>query len=260
MWQHPTPELDFTSASQTLLIFDWDDTLFPTTFVRDQHGLGSRSQLKGHPQYAQISAKIKVCEDAAIKVVSEAAKLAQVVIVTLANFEWVDDMSQEFFPRMRKLLRQSGIKIVYAQNEVEHPDDLEEFTRERAVEYWSGLKGAAISQEAHTFYEDRCWQNVISVGDAVYERRGTLWAVQTYLDERPATCAEQVRTKTFKMMDLPSAPDLATQLQALLRFLPRLCFLDGSCDLELRAADDQVGLQEIEETLGSVHVPDWHAA
>ena len=50
---------------QTVIIFDWDDTLFPTTYVRHDLGLNIQQPLKNQKLKAQMMARVQTTLGAA---------------------------------------------------------------------------------------------------------------------------------------------------------------------------------------------------
>lgn len=71
-----SPKSSEARATKPLIIFDWDDTLFPTTWG---HG-----QPDGHPHFRE-------CAAVALRVLREAHAVGTVAIVTLAREGWVQD-------------------------------------------------------------------------------------------------------------------------------------------------------------------------
>lgn len=75
----------FDSKGQTILVFDWDDTLFPTTWVRHYMGMHWKYSLDEQPINAVQKKKIKQALDELSIEVEEFIKLAltkgRVVIV-----------------------------------------------------------------------------------------------------------------------------------------------------------------------------------
>ncbi|CAK0840920.1 unnamed protein product, partial [Prorocentrum cordatum] len=78
---------EFASPRQTIIILDWDDTLFPTSYVRDR-------QSPDRIRLARAAA-------AAEQLLRRAAALGEVRIVTLAKAPWVSMSCEHFFPGAR---------------------------------------------------------------------------------------------------------------------------------------------------------------
>merc|ERR1719443_1977298 len=111
--------------------------------------------------------------------------MGHVILVTLAKDPWVLTSAENFAPTIGETILRLGIPIIYAQegnqidydkNAMQSDDDIEK--------YWSMVKGKAISREIakfYTQYEGQSWKNVISIGDADFERLGTQAATKEYM-------------------------------------------------------------------------------
>jgi hypothetical protein len=112
-------------ASSTLIVLDWDDTLFPTTwYARMVEGLCSEED--GTDDDYAATAK------AAVELLRTARKFGEVVIVTLASSGWVDQCLA-FVKDAELTAEVTALRVIYAQTVAEF------------VEAWpraSGLKRA----------------------------------------------------------------------------------------------------------------------
>lgn len=280
--QRRCSQVSFASRSQAIIIFDWDDTLFPTTYVRDDLALPWNKTLEEQhfSGKAECARLLKDCSATTEKVLRQAHTLGKVVLVTLAKRPWVDESCKNFYPRVGKLIEELSLPIVYAQEDSEHDIEYDKkamMSSEEVELYYAGMKGKAIAKEIASFYsryEGQSWKNITSVGDADFERYGTFGAVEAYMKERglmehgtqkdallkagghmeETLDAEghvfRIRTKVFKMMDQPTAEELQVELRLLHRWLPHLVLLDDGCDLGLDDLDDSSQVRAIEAKLG----------
>eukprot|EP00930_Biecheleria_cincta_P084844 TRINITY_DN74277_c0_g1_i1.p1 TRINITY_DN74277_c0_g1~~TRINITY_DN74277_c0_g1_i1.p1 ORF type:complete len:592 (-),score=129.41 TRINITY_DN74277_c0_g1_i1:118-1893(-) len=258
----------FSAKTQTLLIFDWDDTLFPTTYVRDDMDLCWRKPMKDQDasprEKADITKKLDVCAVKVVDLLRSANKLGKLVLVTLARSPWVMESSKNFFPTVGELIKELDIPVVYAQEGIHVDYDKQEMSSDEEVEkFWSGVKGKAIARECRDFYsqyEGQSWKNVISIGDSDFERLGTQSATEDYMKEIgiEANCSKvvdvnghmyKIRTKTFKMVDQPTIEELTVELDMLKTWLPLMVKLDSGFDVNLNNADDPHVLRNIEKVL-----------
>eukprot|EP00440_Ansanella_granifera_P057921 gb/GFBE01062788.1/.p1 GENE.gb/GFBE01062788.1/~~gb/GFBE01062788.1/.p1 ORF type:complete len:567 (+),score=150.73 gb/GFBE01062788.1/:1-1701(+) len=259
----------FSAKSQTLLIFDWDDTLFPTTYVRDDMELSWRKPMKDQNvsprEKADITKKLDQCAANVVELLKCASKVGKVVLVTLARSPWVAESCKNFFPRVGRLIKELKVPIVYAQEgikEVEY-NKAKMSSDEEVERFWSSVKGKAIARECRDFYnqyEGQSWKNVISIGDSDFERLGTQIATEDYMretgiegDGRSVVDVNghmyKVRTKTFKMVDQPTIEELTVEVEMLRAWLPLMVKLDSGFDVNLNNADDPQVLRTIERTL-----------
>lgn len=96
----------------TVIIFDWDDTICPSTFV-DQHRIQSIHDLPLHYQnfFNEIG---KVAE----KCLEEAAKFGEVIIITNSDDGWVKFSAERYLPNLLPIIPK--YRIVSARTSYEH--------------------------------------------------------------------------------------------------------------------------------------------
>ncbi|CAJ1377531.1 unnamed protein product [Effrenium voratum] len=234
----------FSSKSQTLLIFDWDDTLFPTTYVRDDLDLAWNRPLKDQDltwaEKNEIGKKLEQCASHVVDLLKSAERFGKVVLVTLARAPWVSESCKNFFAPVGRLIQQLKVPIIYAQEGIQVDYNKEKMSSDEEIErFWSTVKGRAIARECSKFYsqyEGQSWKNVISIGDSDFERLGTQHAMEDYMRQTgidgDGKLVEvnghlyKVRTKTFKMVDEPTVEELTVEVSMLKAWLPlmvRLC-------------------------------------
>lgn len=257
----------FKDRDQTAIVFDFDDTLFPTTFFEKESGLdGSLEDLETHmmDEYQDALEKMEECQASAEMLLQCVPNHGHVFIVTLSTRGLLQKRCEAWYPRVWKLLNDSNITIISAMEA--HRASLKKGQKTDnstfSSGYWAWVKGRAIAQELDRFYsqyEGQTWKNVISIGDSVFEQYGTLGAASAHVENkiRHSNTAEgdafaqawqrfdnnpdwsealegvhngrifKVRTKTVKMMDNPSPCDLAEQLTLILDCFPDLVCLDS---------------------------------
>eukprot|EP00397_Hematodinium_sp_SG-2012_P037924 GEMP01041184.1.p1 GENE.GEMP01041184.1~~GEMP01041184.1.p1 ORF type:complete len:354 (+),score=72.82 GEMP01041184.1:116-1177(+) len=263
----------FASKEQTVIVFDWDDTLFPTTWVRREKGMHwryhidqqTRFTIKQREEYKKQLDRLSMDVE---RVINVACDMGHVVIVTLARSPWVLLSAENFFQRIGKLIKAKKIQIVYAQESGGNGGSKEyektEFSSDEEVSaYWTGKKQAAIREQVQKFYAktNSSWKNVISIGDSDFERKAAIQSMEEYaLDSTDSTgglhtskskglvdqmCKSgyigqhyrRIRMKTVKMFDSPSIDDLGTEMCMLYKWLPYLVKKDGGFDVDLE--DDE---------------------
>lgn len=179
----------FADPSQTMIIFDWDDTLFPSTHLRHIKGFSLckpvHQQRLAKADCIVVARHLSRLEEKVHVLLEQATRLGRVVLVTLARAPWVHDACARFFPRVGKLIKQRRIKIVYAQDTSVVDDHTpSSMSDDEFEEFWARMKGRAITKELDHFYsqyEGQSWKNVISVGDSTFERLGTIRATEAYM-------------------------------------------------------------------------------
>jgi hypothetical protein len=210
------------SVSQALLIFDWDDTLMPTTWYREFRSCGSRdqvldAQLRRHAR--QVEATLRA-----------ARRLGPVAIVTLARPNWLAATAKEL-PGLDidKLFAELEIKIYYSRDEhcpgAWERGDYEALKRasmERCIQTWSmASRGARPS--------------VLSIGDSTVERD----ALKGLLGEENDGLGQPL-CKTLKLLDEPRMSELTEQLRQLSQCLVHLVTGPRNCSISI---DDAATLE-----------------
>jgi hypothetical protein len=201
--------------------------------------------------------------------------------VTLARSPWVTRCCDDFYPEVGRIIKELGIKTVYAQEGVQIDYNKVGMMASKEQElHWAGVKGKAIRREIAAFYqqyEGQSWKNIISIGDSDFERLGTFQAIEQYLAEKHllesgsqplhGKIAEfgamtdkenhviHVRSKILRMIDMPSPEELMVQLEMVTRWIVPMVFLDGGCDFAVDELEDKGALQSIEKRLSDVEVP-----
>jgi hypothetical protein len=181
-------QVQYADRTQTVIMFDWDDTLFPTTYVRHDLGLSVRRHLNEQKLRPEALSVVQTTLARAAGQVDQLLRLAdkkgKVVIVTLAKSPWVTDSCKFFFPGVGELIERLGIKILYAQEgeQVEY-NKVNMMAEEQFETFWAEMKGKAIAralEEFYSQYEGQSWKNIISIGDSDFERYGAMAATMEY--------------------------------------------------------------------------------
>jgi len=263
----------FAEKMQTVIIYDWDDTLFPSSFMMGKLKLNPYvrfSKQFGCLQQTQkkdIASKLQMCSQNTAKLIRTSAEKGHVLIVTLAKEGWVKESCKNFFPEVGKVIEGLKIPIIYAQVGIkEDHDRVSRMAHEEVGKFWAGVKGKAIQREIKKFYsqyEGQTWKNIISIGDSDFERLGTIGATEEYRTMKcltaPVNAATatgevdnhvfKVRTKTFKTVEDPTVEDLTAQLAMLHKWLPLMISLDDGFDINLDEVNNPAKIELVECTL-----------
>ena len=179
---------DRQALSTTLILFDWDDTLFPTTAMVHNKPR-DRTLCEEH--------NINLCF-AVSHLLNLTRTLGRVMIVTNARAAWVDHTSRTLIPEMAALL--AGIPIVSARDlfEANHPGD---------PILWKC--------EAFALFKENSRQiaNLVSIGDSEPEMQAVASLAKLY---------HTSFVKTVRFRSLPTMPELIKQLELLESKLPQI--------------------------------------
>jgi len=194
------------SPNNTLIIFDWDDTFFPTSALERARLLQIPLQQRLRPQLAQqLNDLAQLCID----VLNFAQKYGKVIIVTNSAPGWLDSSCQTFMPALHAKIRQFPIYAKPISYLLTYKLDV--FQREIGI----GAGGATGKQ----------WMNLVSVGDGIAERTATLRLVGTVHN------SVQRCLKSVKFKDLPTIGQLFEQLELVLLRLDHVATYHGDLDL-----------------------------
>ncbi len=187
------------SRDRTLIILDWDDTLFPTTWVtsndiniRNLNMSNSKSIIS---YFSQIDNELD-------HLLRTLLKCGNVAIVTNAMLNWIN-ISSNILPRTSKILANKNkgfdIEIVSArgsyQSESNDPMD------------WKKLAFAQIIKNS----KFKKVNNIISIGDAEYEYK----ALINLYDEKSENQKSYKLLKSVKFVKYPSNHVLLDQIKVM---------------------------------------------
>lgn len=197
---------DDFSPGETVIIFDWDDTLFPTTALDDT------------PSGSECDGLHRLVREAK-RTLERAMELSdKVVIVTNATDGWIEQCCEDWFqdlvPTLDKLEFMSA-RSAWEPTGIMTP---------------TGWKAAAFDDLVNKFYSRNwrsTWKNIIVVGDACYEHD----AMQNVISQAPHELIKRCRSKSIRFAPQPTASMLACELQGLRDNFDNIVTQDTSLDL-----------------------------
>lgn len=209
-------DVTFCNPEQTFIIFDWDDTLCPSSACFEGHGMtGAQAPPLGSSLEQELQ---RLAED--IKAVLErASQLAgAVAIVTNGGERWVDLSAQAWMPAVVPVLKDVRVSSARARWEsqgISSPTG------------WKTHEFQDVIEKFYSQYEDQSWKNIVCIGDAPYEHE----ALRRVVDEsRSSHC----RTKSIKFLTKPSIEDVGYQVRKLATYLEDVVVHDGDLDIDFR--------------------------
>jgi hypothetical protein len=169
----------------TLLIWDWDDTLMCSTAINS-----------GKP----VSPELEHCIEEALNL---SMRLGETMIVTNADDMWVFESGRRFAPRIRPLLHQISVHSARRKYESKFPGDVFAWKREcfREILSQRGSNAPGV--------------NLVALGDSPAEME----AAQTCTYGLPIN---PVLVKTVKFKETPSCEELCEQLRLLMQDLHKI--------------------------------------
>lgn len=206
------------SVEDTILIFDWDDTVLPSSWLQDGGFRldGEGKELEPHREELEELAR------RATETLRVAQQLGKVVLVTNAERGWIEMSCRRFLPTLMPAL--GGVAMLSARTRYESPELPSPFDwKVRAFEDEIGAVEdlSALPSQCR----GRC-NNVISIGDSAHEREALL---------RVCAPLQNCRAKSLKLMERPEIQELVRQHELLAESLPQLVHHDGNLDLYIRS-------------------------
>jgi hypothetical protein len=212
---------DNVPVGQTVVVFDWDDTLLATTVLTRQYCLDVDDETQRLPSW--LKTQLEQLQDACIAAVEAAQECCDcVILLTNAGGGWVEQSGKRFMPRVTKRLKELGIQILSAQAKYGelYPGEPAEWKK---AAFTKNLEGSFI--------------NLISIGDSIFERFAAQHAASI-----DATHIEYV--KTVKFIDSPTIEELVTELQVLQGSIAGICEMKTSEDWDLTLCPSKSGMSQ----------------
>ena len=200
----------YHSKSETLLIFDYDDTLFPTSYLA-QHGY----RLDGPDASPEVQMVLDDYSMVVEKTLMEARNHGQVVILTNAETGWIELTSQKFMPRLSDLLDSFPLfsaRSTYEPLGITSPFQWKLKAFENVISDHYSVMNSRMNRR----------KNVLSFGDSIHER-----------DAAHQVCAKLARTdcKSVKFMERPDVAQLTKQHVLIRDCFTQIVAHSGTLDL-----------------------------
>mmetsp|Transcript_117348 Transcript_117348/g.314596 ORF Transcript_117348/g.314596 Transcript_117348/m.314596 type:complete len:276 (-) Transcript_117348:270-1097(-) len=202
-------------AEDTIFIFDWDDTVLPSTWVQCQGlRLDGSSVLTG-AQREELAEVARVAGET----LAAAKQHGTVVLVTNAQRGWIELSCQKFMPSLVPVLENVKLlsaRTAYESAEVSSPLEWKLRAFEAEIGRIYRPDGKADS--------DRAW-NVLSLGDSLHEREALLRATKPL---------PNCRSKSLKFVERPDVGQICKQHALVTSCFQQILHHDGNLDLCIR--------------------------
>lgn len=200
---------------ETFLIFDWDDTVLPSSWVQSQ---GLRLDESSQVSPAQRDQLTEVA-NAAAETLQAAKRYGTVVLVTNAERGWIELSCLKFMPTLYPILEQ--VKILSARTTYDCP-------RHSSPLDWKLLAFDAEIRRMYGesgLYDSLRRKNVLSLGDSVHEREALMRATHSL---------PNCRSKSLKFVERPDISQICKQHALVANCFDRIIHHDGNLDLCIR--------------------------
>jgi len=170
----------------SIIIFDWDDTLLPTSFLNTGGYLNEDMKLSESDQEELIK-----LEQSVLTLLNEAVEKGNVYIITNAGNGWVEYSAKRFYPSIIEVL--SKLKIISARGEYEklYPGN----SREWKIQAFLNLL---------KYVDIKLVTNIICIGDSLFEMEAGRILASKFTE---------AFIKTIKFKEAPKLDELLKQLK-----------------------------------------------
>lgn len=180
------PPMQRPPKHQTVIIFDWDDTLLCTSYLQ---------RMQGRCMSPAAHRILKRIEQVSLQLLEKALSVGHTFIITNAMEGWVEESAERCLPNLMPLLKKQ-VRIISARSTQE----------DRCSGDISQWKVRAFLEVGRQFHEEAV-TNLISIGDSTYELQAAKALGSSF---------ETSFTKTVKLQENPTPQELSRQLELLL--------------------------------------------
>jgi hypothetical protein len=180
-----------------VIIFDWDDTLFPTEYFKTRIDMLYNHKLIPD----EINLKLRTLASDIIKLITCAKLCGNVLIISNAKSEWLT-LCFQVIPEIIPIL--NTINIISAQDNFIHLSNDPAKWKEYAFYYNIFHTIKIYDNFIHNY-------NLISIGDSIHERDALKISAKYIKTYNP----NSIFTKTIKLLDKPTFEKVIIQLQIL---------------------------------------------
>ena len=169
----------------SLIIFDWDDTLLCTSFLATNGVFNENLELT-----ATDREKVKKLEFASLNLLKKAIAKGDVYIITNAGPGWVEYSAEKFYPSLKTVLKQITIISARGENEAESPGDPRKWKKRTFLNLHKKMNTKLVT-------------NIICLGDSSFEMEAGKVLAKKF---------QQAFVKTVKFRENPKPEELHSQL------------------------------------------------
>ena len=205
---------------KTLLIFDFDDTLFCTKYL-DSYSLPYQDIFTYKISLEQTNPclfkEIKELEKVIIELfVKLQNNNYDVVIVSNADMKWINNCLTHFLEELKEYINENNLKVYSAKNLFSNgPKERNPAPGQRESTGWKikcfeKVIKDIYSEENENNETNIIDLNVISIGDGEDEKKAVF-----KLNKKKFNFCQNLQSKFIRMIDYPSASSIITQLEYL---------------------------------------------
>ncbi|KAG3151948.1 hypothetical protein PC128_g22883 [Phytophthora cactorum] len=244
---HTSPQLEMIKKP-LISVFDWDDTLCPTTWLHFRGLLVAHGLINGAPSMeietfeekvlpspltSSDRQRLELLERQVLELLQLAARFGPVFIVTAASLPWVVASAEHFLPRVRQFLLDNQRQCESKNADIER---VQVVSARDWYHHQIGTGGSQLEWKCATF-EALCSHlkvqdvfmklktrtDLISIGDARFEQEACV--------RMEMKASEFLQSKTMKLVEQPTLEELLEQLRMMSKMYDPMCQYDGGLHL-----------------------------
>lgn len=206
--------------SKTLIIFDFDDTLFCTKYF-DTFTLSYQDIFSCKVSLEEINPcllrELKELESTIIELFMNLQQNYDIIIISNANMKWINNCLTHFLEELKEYINENNIKVYSAKNIFSNLNsDKKKETRKRESSGWKikcfekVIKDIYYEETENNILETAIDLNVLSIGDGEDEKKAVF-----KLNKNKFNFCQNLQSKFIRMIDYPSASSIIMQLEYL---------------------------------------------
>ena len=194
---------DTILISKTLIIFDFDDTLFCTKYF-DTFSIPYKDIFNNMISLEEINPglviELKQLENTILQLFNNLQKKYDIIIISNAEIKWINNCMTYFFEQLNEYINENKIKIYSAKN-----------IFSKLIKDKSKWKIKCFKKAIKELYKDdiNIDLNVISIGDGIEEKEAVFNLTKNIEFNK------KIRPKYIKMISFPSVSSIILQLKYL---------------------------------------------
>lgn len=277
---------EYFKPEQTIILLDWDDTLCPSNWIRENRP--ALSFFKPAPPDEKYQRPLRELQKHVEAVLKLALKMGKVIIVTNAMEPWVETSCRNFLPQLMPYVL--DIPVIYARSIYDQCDAARKQAPGSAIRSTSGTRASSSSggtalpgmyaangtnklgninarlqnqqfdEMAPQRWKEMAFEQEITGFYSRYQHQS--WknvisigdsiferdAVRRVVVNRPSA-KKKCRTKTAKLLDEPEIDELIAQVKVIHDALGLMVQYDGNLDIEIDEEDLKVDLSLAEKIM-----------
>ena len=213
-----------SSMVKPLIIFDYDDTILPTSFL-NRRGLKLASNDDKADELDSVRSVLDEYSVVVNKTLTMARRIGHVLIVTNAEDRWISLTVKKFLPKSADLVEQFqhiSARSMFEPTGLFTPISWKQSAFRMVVEEYLAASAARRSSEGLSYPQ------VISLGDSAHEREAILKVAKDF--------ANRITVKSLKFMEKPDIESLKKEHQLIQECLGDIVKHVGNLDLCIQAA------------------------